>query len=162
LKNLELNISTDELNNLQDCKSSDNAKLNDSEYYISTDQSKLNITAIKLLLEQSYWANERTGETILKSIENSICYGVYKKEELVGFGRVVTDYATVYWICDIIIDVKHRGNGLGKRLMKSIMDTKELEGLMGILATKDAHGLYEQFGFMKEPNKFLFRKRTTL
>lgn len=129
------------------------------DYYISTDKSKLNIEAIKSLLKQSYWANERSEETILKSIENSMCYGVYKNNELIGFGRIVTDYSTVYWICDIIIDIKHRGNNLGKILMKNIMDTPELNGLLGILATKDAHGLYEQYDFQREPHKFMIKKR---
>jgi ribosomal protein S18 acetylase RimI-like enzyme len=136
--------------------------MNNLEYYICTDKSKLNIEAVKLLLRQSYWANERTEETIFKSIENSICYGVYKNEELVGLGRVVTDYSTVYWICDIIIDINHRNNGLGKKLMENIMTTKELEGLLGILVTQDAHGLYEQYGFIKEAHKFMMRKRTRL
>ena len=119
----------------------------------------MNIEAIQALLKQSYWANQRPEETIIKSIENSICYGVYKMNELIGFGRVVTDYSTVYWICDIIIDPKYRGNNLGKMLMKNIMETCELEGLLGILATKDAHGLYEQYGFVREPDKFMLKKR---
>jgi len=134
--------------------------MNILKYHVSTDRSKLNIEKIKSLIKQTYWANERREETILKSLENSICYGVYKDDELVGFGRVVTDYATVFWICDIIIDVNHRGNGLGKKLIDSIMSAKEFEGLLGVLATKDAHGLYEQYGFIKEPNKFMMKKRT--
>lgn len=133
--------------------------MNGSEYYVSTDKSKLNIGTIKRLLEQSYWANERSEEIIARSIENSICYGVYKNDDLIGFGRVVTDYYTVYWICDIVIDVKHRGNGLGKKLMDSISSTKELDGLLGILSTKDAHGLYEKYGFIKEPYKFMMKAR---
>ena len=136
--------------------------MNVSKYYVSTDKSKLNNEKIMSLMKQSYWANERTKETLLKSIEHSICYGIYHNEDLIGFGRAVTDYATVYWICDIVIDTNHRGNGLGKRLMETIMSSKELEGLLGILATKDAHGLYEQYGFIKEPNKFMMKKRTKL
>lgn len=128
-------------------------------YYISTDKTKLDLDVIKSLLKQSYWANQRPEETIIKSIENSICYGVYKNNEMIGFGRVVTDYSTVYWICDIIIDEKHRGNSLGKMLMKSIIETKELNGLLGILGTQDAHGLYEQYGFVREPHKFMMKKR---
>lgn len=129
-------------------------------FIISTDKTKLNINAVKFLLKQTYWAHERSEESIIKSIENSICYGVYNEDELVGFGRVVTDYATVYWICDIVIDTKYRGNSLGKQLMTSIMKTKELEGLFGILATNDAHGLYVQYGFEKETEKFMMKKRT--
>ncbi|WP_406241944.1 GNAT family N-acetyltransferase [Tissierella carlieri] len=136
--------------------------MNNFEYYISTDKSKLNIESVKSLLKQSYWANDRTEETIFKSIENSICYGVYQNGKLVGLGRVVTDYSTVYWICDIIVDINHRNNGLGKKLMENIMTTKELEGLLGILATQDAHGLYEQYGFTRESHKFMMKKRTRL
>jgi GNAT superfamily N-acetyltransferase len=141
---------------------SEKFEINKLEYNISTDKSKLNMKAIKLLLEQTYWANERTEEVILKSVENSICYGLYFEEQLMGFGRVVTDYSTVYWVCDIIIDSEHRGKGLGKRLMKYITDTPELEGLLGILATRDAHGLYEKYDFLKEPNKFMMKKRIKL
>lgn len=134
--------------------------MNNCEYYISTDKSKLNIAAVKSLLKQSYWANERTEETILKSIENSICYGVYKNDELVGFGRVVTDYSTFYWVCDIIIDAKHRGNGLGKELVNIITSSRELAGLLGTLCTMDAHGLYEQYGFIRDASKFMIKKKT--
>lgn len=130
------------------------------EYIVSTDKSKLDFEKIKSLLKQSYWANERAEQTILESIEHSICYGVYKDNEMIGFGRVVTDYATVYWICDIIIDKTYRGKGLGKKLMEHIMSSKEFVGLLGILATQDAHGLYEQYGFAKEPIKFMMKKRT--
>jgi GNAT superfamily N-acetyltransferase len=150
------------MNPKQCCICSEKNEINELEYYISrcTDKSKLSMKAIKSLLEQTYWANERTEEIILKSVENSICYGVYFKDTLVGFGRVVTDYSTVYWICDIIIDGNHRGKGLGKKLMKCITETPELGGLLGILATRDAHGLYEQYDFLKEPNKFMLKKRT--
>ncbi len=130
------------------------------DFSISTDQSRLSVESLRSLMKQTYWAEEITDETILKSIENSICYGIYQADKLIGFGRVVTDYATVYWICDIIIDTNYRGNGLGKKLMECIMETKEIEGLKGILATKDAHGLYEQYGFVREPEKFMIKKGT--
>lgn len=131
-----------------------------SNFHISTDKSKLDFESIKALLKKSYWANERTDETIRTSIENSICYGVYEGEKIVGFGRVVTDFSTVYWVCDIIIDPDYRGQGLGKMLMDKISSTKEIEGLKGILATSDAHGLYEQYGFVRESQKFMSKKRT--
>jgi ribosomal protein S18 acetylase RimI-like enzyme len=133
--------------------------MNNTEYYVSSDKSKLDIEAVKRLLKQSYWANERPVERILKSIEHSVCYGVYNNNEQVGFGRVVTDYATVFYLCDIIIDERHRGRGLGKMLMENIMASRDLEGLQGILATEDAHGLYENYGFVKEQRKLMLRKR---
>lgn len=133
--------------------------MTNNDFYISTDKTKLNIDSVKALLKQTYWASERKEETIIKSIENSICYGVYEGDKLVGFGRVVTDHATVFWICDIIIDENYRGKNLGKKIMEKIMETKEIDGLLGLLATKDAHGLYEQYGFVKEPVKFMMKKR---
>lgn len=128
-------------------------------YTISMDKSKLDIEAVKALLNQTYWASNRFEETIVKSIENSLCYGVYNETQLVGFGRVVTDYATTFWVCDIIIDEKHRGHGLGKRLIEAIVTTESLQGLGGILATKDAHGLYEHYGFTKDAESFMRRKK---
>ncbi len=133
--------------------------MHNTEFHISTDKTKLNIESVIALLKQTYWASERTEEAIIKSIENSICYGVYESDDLVGFGRVVTDYSTVFWICDIIIDENYRGKNLGKKIVEKIMATKEFDGLLGILATKDAHGLYEQYGFVKEPEKFMMKKR---
>lgn len=134
--------------------------MNLNNIQISKDKAKLNIDSIKKLLKQTYWANEREENTILKSIENSICYGVYLSDEQIGFGRVVTDYSTFYWICDIIIDEAHRGKGLGKHLVDVITNSEELKGLLGVLLTRDAHGLYEQYGFIKEPIKCLTKKRT--
>jgi GNAT superfamily N-acetyltransferase len=149
------------MDTINPCISTENTEANELEtqIFISTDKTMLCIKAIKALLEQTYWANERSEKVILKSVENSMCYGIYSDNSLIGFGRVVTDYSTMYWICDIIIDAKHRGKGLGKKLMKCIMDTPELKGLLGILATRDAHGLYEQYDFFKEPAKFMIKKR---
>ena len=104
-----------------------------------------------------YWANQRSKETIEKSIQNSISVGVYYKEKMIGFARVVTDYATMYWLCDVIIDEGYRGNGLGKELVKFITELEELQGMFGILATRDAHGLYEKYGFKREPEKHMRR-----
>lgn len=74
-----------------------------------------------------------------------------------GFARAVTDYATIYWLCDVIIDEKHRGHGLGKMLVESVVNCEELAGLRGILGTKDAHGLYEQYGFVRVPDRFMVK-----
>lgn len=118
--------------------------------------------AIKALLEQSYWAKDRTLDTIEHSIQNSLCFGVFESEKLIGFGRAVTDYATMYWLCDIIIDEKYRGQGLGKLLVSKITNHEAILGLRGILATADAHELYTQFGFEREPEKYMSKKRTRL
>lgn len=130
----------------------------ENEYHFSNDKSLLSIDSIHHLLSQSYWANTRTKEIIEQSVNNSICYGVYHNNIQVGFARVITDFATMYWLCDVIIDEKHRGRGLGKKLMEHILNSEELQGLRGILRTKDAHGLYEQYGYIKDGEHFMVRK----
>lgn len=127
------------------------------DYLISTDKSLLSIDSIANLLSKSYWAKERKVDVIQKSISNSQCYGLYFESQQVGFARVVSDFATVYWICDVIVDEAHRGKGLGKKLIECIVNTEEFLNIRGILATSDAHGLYEQFGFQKDQGRFMRR-----
>lgn len=128
------------------------------EYKISNDKSLLSIEKIKQLLSKSYWAKDRSVEVIEKAVNNSDCYGVYIGKEQVGFARVVTDYATIYWLCDVIIDEKYRGKEIGKNLVKRIVESSDYKDLRGILATKDAHGLYGQFGFGKAAEgRFMMR-----
>ena len=115
------------------------------EYKFNDNKSMISIDKVCELLGKSYWANNQKRETTVKAIENSICIGIYLKEEMVGFARIVTDYATMYWLCDVIIDTQYRKNGLGKKLIEIITQMKELDGMYGLLATKDAHGLYEKY-----------------
>ena len=96
---------------------------------------------------------------MFSAIENSACYGVYDGASLIGFARVVTDKATMYYIADVVIDEEHRGRGLGKRLIGFITGQDAYKNLTGMLLTRDAHGLYEHYGFMKEPNVFMMKKR---
>ena len=132
------------------------------EYTFSDNKSLLSIDRVCELLETTYWANNRKRETTIKAIENSLCIGIYLKGEMVGFARVVTDYTTMYWLCDVIIDEKHRKQGLGKKLIDIVTSMKELEGTFGILATRDAHGLYTQYGFKNvDENRYMRRERNT-
>jgi GNAT superfamily N-acetyltransferase len=90
---------------------------------------------------------------VARSIEHSICFGVYRGDEQVGFARVVTDRATFAWIADVYIESDHRGNGLGKRLVSAVLGHPGLQGLRRwMLGTADAHGLYRQFGFEQVEN----------
>jgi GNAT superfamily N-acetyltransferase len=120
------------------------------DYLISTDRSRLNIELIHdFLANATYWAVGRTREVVERSIAHSFPFGVYKGDAQVGFARVVTDYATFAWIADVFILNEHRGQGLSKWLMEVILAHPELQGFRRwVLATKDAHGLYERFGFM--------------
>ena len=117
-------------------------------YRISDQTSLLQVDRIHAMLLTSYWANARSREAIEKSIQNSLCVGVYSEGVQIGFARCVTDYATIYWLCDVIVDEAYRGRGIGKALMEAILSHEQLQGLSGILATRDAHGLYAQHGFV--------------
>lgn len=130
-----------------------------SEIIISTKKSALDIDCIYNYLNiQSYWAQGRSKNTISKSIDNSLCFGVYDGEKQVGFARVVTDFAVFAWIMDVFIIDSYQGQGLGKKLMHEIISHPDLQGLQRIgLATDDAHGLYEKFGFsiVQMPEKLM-------
>ncbi len=112
------------------------------EYKISTDKSLLSIDIIYNFLSSTYWAGERSKEVIKKSIENSICFGVYFGVEQIGFARVVSDYATFCWMGDVFVHENHRGYGLGRKLIQTILESEEFIDLKWILATDDKHELY--------------------
>ena len=131
------------------------------KYIISTDRALLQIDAIhKFLSEESYWAKERTREQTETAIKNSLPFGVYKGENQIGFARVVTDYATFAYLGDVYILPEFQGEGLGKWLMETIVNHPDLQGFRRwILATKDAHTLYEKFEFtaLKFPERWMER-----
>jgi len=131
---------------------------NFGEYKFSDNKDLISIDKVCELLGKSYWANNRKREKTIKAIENSLCIGIYFKEEMIGFARIVTDYATMYWLCDVIINENHRKNGLGKKLIEIVTNIKELDGLFGILATRDAQKLYEKYGFKKVDAEKYMRK----
>jgi GNAT superfamily N-acetyltransferase len=131
------------------------------EYEIDTDKRRLDIAGIhKFLSTESYWAKNRTLEQTLTAIENSLCYGIYKGRSQVGFARVVTDRATFAYIGDVYVLQEHRGQALSKWLMQTIIDQPDMQGLRRwLLATKDAHGLYENYGFstLVHPERWMER-----
>lgn len=120
-----------------------------SEYTISDDKIKLNLEVIhRFLSQEAYWCKNIPIEIVQRSIENSLCFGVYQGNDQVGFARVITDQATFGYLADVFILPEHRGKGLSKQLVAFIMAYPPLQGLRRImLVTFDAHGLYEQFGF---------------
>ena len=119
------------------------------DFLISTDKTLLDIEAIyNYLNDDSYWAQGIPLEKLKKAIANSMCFGVYNNNKLVGFARVVTDNATFAYICDVFILPIYRKKGLSKWLMQTIVNHPDLQGLRRwSLATADAHKLYSQFGF---------------
>ena len=131
------------------------------DYEISTERPRLNIDLIHdFLANHSYWATGRSREVVARSIENSLSFGIYQGNDQVGFARIVTDYATFAWVADLFVLPEHRGHGLSKSLMEVIISHPKLQGFRRwVLSTRDAHGLYERFGFMKlhRPERWMER-----
>jgi GNAT superfamily N-acetyltransferase len=117
------------------------------EFSISTDPSRLDVPLIHhWLSDLSYWAQGRSLETVQQSVAHSLCFGLYEGQSQVGIARVVTDYATFAWLCDVFIQESHRGRGLGKWLIESVVSHPMLQRGLFVLATQNAHGLYERYG----------------
>jgi N-acetylglutamate synthase-like GNAT family acetyltransferase len=122
-------------------------------FLISTDQTKLDVDVVHNFLTRSYWAAGIPRATVVRAIENSLCFGVYDNAKQIGFARVISDFATYAYIADVFILEPYRERGLGKELMASIMSHPKLQGLRRwSIGTRDAHGLYAQFGFKPVDN----------
>ena len=121
---------------------------NRDEFVISTDPASFDLSAIHAYLVRAYWSEGIPRETMERAIANSLCFALLQGKSQVGFARVVSDSATFAYLCDIYILEDYRGKDLGKWLMECVMNHSALQGLRRfILATRDAHGLYSQFGF---------------
>lgn len=118
-------------------------------FIISTNKTRLDIAYVHdYLSNQSYWAENISLHVVKKSIEGSLCFGIYSTDRQIGFARVITDLACFAYLADVFVDEKFRGLGLSKWLMIVILNHPDLQGLRSfMLGTRDAHGLYEQFGF---------------
>ncbi len=130
------------------------------EFEISTDPSRMDVAAVHGFLTASYWAKGIPLETVRRSIQNSLCFGIYRGSEQAGFARVITDRATFAYLADVFIIEAYRGCGLSKWLMECIMAHPDLQRLRRwMLATRDAHGLYRRFGFgdLKSPQRWMER-----
>lgn len=119
------------------------------KYRIVEGKENIKVEDVVRLLKMTYWADSRPVEKIDKSMENSKCVGLYVDgvERLVGFARVISDYATTYYLCDVIIDEDYQHKGLGKALVSYVVSIPDYKGLRGLLVTKDAHKLYEKYGY---------------
>ena len=129
-------------------------------YYISTEKS-INIDQLMPLMKQTYWAADRSENDVLTTIQNSVCFGAYdERDTLVGFARVVTDFVSHWYLCDVIVDEKHRGQGIGKMLIAAVVADERFAKAPALLKTKDAHGLYRQYGFLDvDPGRVMYRDK---
>ena len=128
-------------------------------YAISDDPARLDVGAVHAFLRRSYWAEGIPYETVARAVKHSLCFGAYTTDGIqVGFARVVSDYATYSWLADVYVLEEHRGRGLSKALMRAVLSHPRLQGLRRFqLGTRDAHGLYAQFGFKPPlfPDRFM-------
>ena len=132
-------------------------------FYISKEKKHLQPDRMQALLQNTYWAKDRTAEQMQMAIANSVCFGDYDctTNQQLGLVRVVTDFVCAYYVCDVVVDPAYRGQGIGKALMEAVVTDPEFGHLRGLLVTSDAHGLYEKYGFTsaksrhmgKEPGK---------
>lgn len=130
------------------------------QFTISTDPGRLDINTICEFLKRSYWANTRPRQITERALQNSLVFGVYEGDKQIGLARVISDSTVFAYLCDVFIHEDYRGNGLGKWLMKTIMEHPELKGVRRwLLVTNDAHDLYKQFGFtaIDEPERWMQR-----
>jgi GNAT superfamily N-acetyltransferase len=130
------------------------------EFEITTDASRIDLNAVHQFLARSYWAAGIPLAIVERSIKNSLCFGIYKDTRQVGFARVITDRATFAYLGDVFVLPEHRGQGLAKWMMECIVAHPDLQGLRRwSLLTRDAHGLYRQFGFteLKSPERWMER-----
>ena len=117
---------------------------------LSNDPARLDVDAIHAFLTRSYWARGVSRERVARSLERSLCFGLFDGERQIGFARVITDRVTFGYLCDVYVLEAQRGRGLGKRLVEAVRAHPDLRDLRRLLLkTRDAHGLYEQFGFAR-------------
>jgi len=128
------------------------------DFAVYTDPAKLNVAAIHGYLSRAYWSEGIPRDIVEKAIANSLCFGLIRDSDQIGFARVVTDRATYAYLCDVYVLEEFRGKGLGVWLMECVMSHPDLQGLRRFtLATRDAHGLYKKFGFaeLKKPESLM-------
>jgi len=133
-------------------------ELHRDQFTISTDPAQLDVDAIADMLSRAYWAKGRTREVIARYLQHSLTFGLYDGSRQIGLARVVTDYTTFAWLCDVFIHEEYRSQGLGKWLMQTVHSHPDLQGLRRwLLATRDAHGLYEQYGWklLSNPGRWM-------
>jgi GNAT superfamily N-acetyltransferase len=129
-------------------------------FTVTTDPARLDLRMVAGFLSSSYWATRIPFDTVARSVANSLCFNLLDEQRQIGFARVISDYATVAYLGDVFILPSHRGRGLSKWLMECVVSHPELQGLRRwLLATRDAHELYRQYGFEPLGNPQLFMER---
>jgi GNAT superfamily N-acetyltransferase len=135
-------------------------ELRRGEIVVSTDRTRIDPDAALLLLQTTHWAAGITRETLVRAMANSVCFGVYRRGELIGLGRAVTDLATFAYWTDVVIAADYRGQGLGRWLSDCMLAHPDMQGLRRVaLLTRDAAELYSQIGFSEGPGSLIYMER---
>lgn len=127
------------------------------DYVITDCKSKMQIDIIFKLLNDTYWAKNWSKETIKTAMNNSICFGVFLQNKQIAFARCVTDFSTMYWLCDVVVDKEYRNNGIGNALIEAITKHENLCSLIGILSSNHSKELYKKYGFRLSTNGFMIK-----
>lgn len=131
-------------------------------FTISTDPRRLDAASVHAALARSYWAKGRPADVVRRSLKSSICFGLYDGRAQIGLARVISDRETFAYLCDVYVDEKSRGAGLGKWLVRCVLESKALARVRSwLLMTQDAHGLYKKYGFdfLDDPKRVMGLKR---
>lgn len=117
--------------------------------YTVSAEKEMNMAQLMALMRQTYWAKERSEEEMRRAMQSSVCFGAFDEEDkLIGFARVVTDFVSIWYLCDVIVDEKLRGQGIGRMLMDAVVSDERFSKAGALLKTRDAQGFYRQFGFL--------------
>ncbi len=130
--------------------------------WLTDQKEKMDLQMIHAFLTNSYWAKGRNFETVKHSVENSYCVGLFHKTQQIGFARVITDYSTFAYLCDVFVLPEFQGQGLGKWMIQNVLNFGKLKAVQKfMLATRDAHTFYAKFGFknLQEPEYYMELKR---
>lgn len=129
-------------------------------FTVTCDPERIDLSLVSKFLASSYWAKGIREDTVAKSVANSVCFSLFEGDRQIGFAKVISDRATIAYLGDVFVVPSYRGRGLAKWMMECVLSHPELQGLRRwVLATRDAHGLYEQFGFTELAKPEVFMER---
>jgi len=133
--------------------------MDSTEIVVSTDLARVDREWVCREIQNSYWARSRTREQIIRSLEHSLCFSLLMGPQQVGFARVITDFSTFAYLCDVLIQSEFRRRSLGQYLLRKVLADPRLESVKWLLRTQDAHGLYQKFGFTRtyRPERYMER-----
>lgn len=127
------------------------------DFMITDDKSMMQTDRIYELLKTTYWARNWSYSRVKAAFDNSLCFGVFENDEQIAYARCVTDFSTVFWLCDVVVEENHRNIGIGNEMIKFVVSHEKLKGLMGVLSSGHSKELYKRYGFRLSTNGCMLR-----